>query len=218
MVLAVARPEVGNVILQVLAKVYHLLIATPTQDLPELCLRLKPRLLILELGTEHLASPRSLMSLRADLRLGGLSILALSEDKSERISLAALEAGADDFIALPIKTGELAARVKALLRRGARVLAGELKAGGLELDLGARRARIDGRGLKLTRTEFLILVELIRRLGAVVAKAALASYVWGGREISLHTLDSHVCNLRRKLGRRSGLIENVYGGGYRLAP
>lgn len=216
--MAVARPEVGSAILEALADLCRPLLALSAQDLPRLCARLEPRLLILELGPAPLADAAALKALRCDLRLRRLPILAISRG-GESLMLAALAAGADDFMPQPLRAVELAGRVAALLRRGRRTFwpSRRFKRGALAVDLAARRALAFGRALDLTQTEFLILAELMRRAGAVAGRESLKACLWSAREVSGHTLESHVSNLRRKLGRLAARVKTVPGAGWRLA-
>lgn len=232
-VLAVARPELGARILPALSGVCRPVVAGLGEDLPRLCAGLEPGLLIIELGGlapglgglapglggPPPASAESLKSLRDDFRLRHIPILALGTDGSEAALLRVLRSGADDFLPEPFEPAELRGRVQALLRRGAggRIAASRLKVGALSLDLDAGRARLNGRPLKLTWTEFLILADLMRRAGAVVARSALAASVWGARQANGHTLESHVSNLRRKLGPFAGMLQTAYGDGWRCS-
>jgi DNA-binding response OmpR family regulator len=152
-------------------------------------------------------------------------IIMLTARDGEEELLRGLEVGADDYITKPFSPRELVARLRALLRRAqgksepqADVL--ERAGGRLVVEPARRRATLDGRTIKLTESEYALLVALARFPGRVYTRFELINKVQGydfeGYE---RTIDAHVKNLRRKLGddpRQPGLIETVYGRGYRF--
>lgn len=144
-------------------------------------------------------------------------MLAAAHDEAARI--AALDAGADDYVVKPVSMPELAARIRAQLRR-ARGFESEdmvLRAGGLELDLDARRCTTGGRQVELTRREFDLLGALLRYPGRIHTREQLLELVWGTHSISTKTVDAHVAALRRKLGAAIS-IATLRGLGYMLDP
>lgn len=160
----------------------------------------------------------------------GLSLLAVIKSRpapSPVIVLSALGAlnqridgldfGADDYMAKPFAAEELLARLRALVRRPARIAQERIPLGGLVFDLGGRIAEIDGAPLDLPRRELLVLEALILRAGRVVSRAALEQAVYGyDEEIASNTLDSHVSRLRRKLEPAGLEIHALRGVGYLL--
>ena len=132
-----------------------------------------------------------------------------------------LDAGADDAVAGRPSAREVAARVRAVRRRGRNADAEEpLRVGGLLVDPGRREARLDGRSLDLSRKEFDLLLALARREGRVASRRELLAEVWdeplGGPD---KTLDVHLSWLRRKLGESGSApryLRTVRGVGVRL--
>jgi two-component system, OmpR family, response regulator RegX3 len=134
-----------------------------------------------------------------------------------------LELGADDYVVKPFATGEVIARIRAVLRRrpGGQPEDQELTIQQLRIDLAARRTWLDDRELELTRKEFDLLARLARDAGRVVTRESLMSDVWDLNWFgSTKTLDVHIAWLRRKLGDDPSdptYIHTVRGVGFRLA-
>jgi len=129
-------------------------------------------------------------------------MLTARGDEVDRI--VGLELGADDYLAKPFSPRELAARVRAVLRRSHGQLpggAGRVVVGDLDLDTAARQVRRGGERVELTGTEFSLLALLAREAGNVVTRQVLYREVLGRRPLVYdRSLDVHVSNLRRKLG------------------
>lgn len=122
----------------------------------------------------------------------------------------------DDYLAKPFGLDEMAARVRALCRRGVRPRLPVLRCGDVEVDLGAREVRRGGVRLFLTPKEFAVLEVLLDEPGAVVSKEELFERCWDERvEMIPRSVIVHVSSLRRKLGDPP-LIRTVRGGGYVL--
>ena len=139
--------------------------------------------------------------------------------KGEEVDrVVGLELGADDYVVKPYGLRELVARIRAVARRTtSRPEAREiLRAGGLEVDVPARRATLDGRELRLTVKEFDLLALLASEPGVVVDRRRILREVWDTTWYgSSKTVDVHVAALRKKLGDPT-LIETVRGVGLRL--
>ncbi len=151
-------------------------------------------------------------------------IMMLTARGTEMDKIVGLELGADDYVVKPFSAAEVISRIRAILRRSARsVEAPEkpLAIAGVELDPGARIARLDGVELDLSRKEFDLLGALMRHAGQVVKREDLMSEVWDSNWFgSTKTLDVHVGWLRRKLGDDPSAptyIETVRGVGFRFA-
>lgn len=127
-----------------------------------------------------------------------------------------LDGGADDYLVKPFAPEELAARLRAVLRRHAGAGTARLRFGDVEVDLTARSAYVGGQPAPLTAREWATLEALARRAGRIVPKADLEQLVLGlDSLLASNAMEVHVSALRKKLGRH--LIETVRGLGYRIA-
>jgi two-component system, OmpR family, KDP operon response regulator KdpE len=147
-------------------------------------------------------------------------IIILSARLEEDLKVAALDAGADDYVTKPFGQEELLARVRAFLRRSyvaAKTDDTKVQIGDLCIDMEARRVFINDIDLHLTRTEYAILAELTHRLDAIVTHDELIVQVWGPEyRGSNHYLHNYLGRLRKKLGDYGELLETVPGMGYNL--
>jgi two-component system response regulator MprA len=140
-------------------------------------------------------------------------ILLLTARDAIEARVAGLDAGADDYLVKPFDAAELAARVRALLRRN-QPPGGHLAFADLQLDADAGTARRAGRAIDLTRREAELLELLLRNARGVVSRELALERVWDG-DGSLNVVDRYVAYLRRKLGDPP-LIHTVRGVGFRL--
>jgi two-component system KDP operon response regulator KdpE len=147
-------------------------------------------------------------------------IIVLSARLEEDLKVAALDAGADDYVTKPFGQEELMARVRAFLRRSyvsAKKNAAIIEIGKLCIDLEARRVLLGDSDIHLTRTEYAILSELAHRMDAIVTHDELITKVWGPEyRGSNHYLHTYLGRLRKKLGDYSEILETVPGMGYNL--
>ncbi|MET7397040.1 response regulator transcription factor [Dactylosporangium sp. NPDC005572] len=147
-------------------------------------------------------------------------VLVLTAKDGEWDEVEALDTGADDYLTKPFSHAVLVARLRALLRRGARERPAILSAGDLRLDPASGRVTRGGTELTLTRREAALLEVLLRRRGEVVSKREILDHVWdfefdGGTNV----VEVHIGRLRDKVDRPFGrqAIETHRGFGYRLA-
>jgi two-component system response regulator CpxR len=149
-------------------------------------------------------------------------VLMLTARGDTRDRVLGLEMGADDYLPKPFDPSELVARIRAILRRSSpRTAAAAVAVGDVELDGGTRTARCAGKLLDLTTVEFDLLAVLMRSAGSTVSREDLVRNVLG-RDFSPfdRSIDTHVCNLRRKLGPLEDggeRIKGVRGAGYLYA-
>ncbi len=149
-----------------------------------------------------------------------LAILMLTARDAVGDRVAGLDAGADDYLVKPFAYEELAARLRALGRRGATSRRPEPKlvVGPIVLDETSRRVTLDGRSIDLSPREFSLLECLLRHPGQTLSRDQLLDQAWPfSVAVTPNAVDEYVHYLRDKLGAAGKLIETVRGVGYRLA-
>jgi len=149
-----------------------------------------------------------------------IPIICVTAKGGETDKVLGLELGADDYVVKPVAYKELAARIRAVLRRGrgekppVRVSIGD---GAIEMDPERFEVRLAGRLLELTTTEFKILHLLASKPGRVFTREQILDQVWGNEKIVLdRTVDVHIKNLREKLGDAARFLKNIRGVGYKV--
>ena len=179
-----------------------------------------PDLLILDLNLPVLSGIEVCRILRSRQATAHLPIIMLTAKTAESDRVAGLDLGADDYVTKPFSLRELGARVRAVLRRGARGEspgAAVYRGARLTADFEAVAVAVDGRALRLTRREFELLRFLIENKNRVLSRDRLLERVWGyERFIETRSVDVHVGRLRAKLGPAGTQIETVVGLGYRF--
>jgi DNA-binding response OmpR family regulator len=196
---------------------FRVLQATDAGRAQEMVGRERPRLVVLDLGLPGQQDGFDVCRRLQDN--GAVPVLILTARDSEIDRVLGLELGADDYVTKPFSPRELVARVKAILRRvdgPTRDDPDVLVVGGVEVDIGRREARVDGRVVPLAAREFDLLAHLAHNAGLALTRAQLLDGVWGpGWYGDERTVDVHVRQLRKKLGDRLPLA-TVWGVGYRL--
>jgi two-component system, OmpR family, response regulator len=155
--------------------------------------------------------------LRAMGRWAPILLLTARDAVEDRIR--GLDAGADDYLAKPFAFGELLARLRALLRRGARERPAVLVVGDLRLDPATRAVTRAGEAVDLTAKEYALLELLMRHPGEVLSRTRILEHVWDfAYDPASNVVDQYVAYLRRKLDKPYGRedIETIRGAGYRL--
>ena len=168
---------------------------------------------VLDLGLPDLTGFEVLRRLRARGNKVPVLILTARDAVDDRVK--GLDGGADDYVVKPVDLAELAARLRALIRRAGGEAAPALRRGELELDVAAHRVVFRGRPVELSAREFALLHELMRSGGRVLSREQLEErlYSWG-HEIESNAVEVHVHHLRRKLA--PGVIRTIRGVGYMI--
>jgi DNA-binding response OmpR family regulator len=184
-----------------------------------------PDLIVLDLNLPVLSGLEVCRILRARAATARVPIIMLTARTSESDRVTGLDVGADDYITKPFSLRELAARVRAVLRRGqvapgngtAPTEAFVYRGRHLVADFDAVAVSVDGESVRLTRREFELLRYLVENKNRVLSRDRLLERVWGyDRLVETRSVDVHVGRLRGKLGAAGRQIETVVGLGYRF--
>lgn len=169
---------------------------------------------VLDLGLPRVDGLDALAAVRAAGVRMPVLVLTARDAVPDRVR--GLDAGADDYVVKPVDLDELAARLRALVRRAHDQPQERLEAQGVVLESAARRVAVGGREVALSTREFDLLHALLLAGGRVLSREQLEQQIYGwGREVESNTIEFHVHHLRRKLG--PGLIQTVRGVGYAIA-
>ena len=180
----------------------------------------RPDLVIVDLGLPDIDGVDVIRQLRD---WSSVPVIVLSARTREEEKVAALDAGADDYLTKPFGVAELLARIRAQLRRRNRGASGDastLRFGSVEVDFEMRTVQRDGQPVHLTPIEYRLLVSLARHAGRVLTHRQLLQEVWGPSRVdSAHYLRIYMGHLRQKLERDPAQPEHIVtetGVGYRL--
>jgi len=186
----------------------------------ELTKKENPSLIILDIMLPSMEGTEVCKVIKRDNATSHIPIIMLTAKGEEVDRIVGLELGADDYITKPFSPRELILRVKAVLKRmQGRQESGSsnIKAGNIKIDLERSVVISNGKPIKLTATEFKLLVELVKARGKVLSRDALLDRVRGiDYYVTDRTIDTHIRRLREKLGKSAKHIETVRGFGYKF--
>jgi two-component system, OmpR family, phosphate regulon response regulator PhoB len=178
-----------------------------------------PALIILEAVFQEPTGFDILKALQADPGTAHVPVIMLSEQADDVDRILGLELGAEDYLRKPYHPRELSLKVRKVTARCGLAIRGDARIclGELILDRDRCEAHLRGQRLSFTAIEFKLLFLMAERLGRVQTRERLLREVWGyDAEINSRTLDTHIRNLRAKLGDHQEFIETAYGFGYRV--
>jgi len=200
------------------AQGYSVFEAASGQEALESVVGTRPDLIILDLGLPDIDGVEVTRRLR---EWSQTPIIILSVREAEADKIAALDAGADDYLVKPFGAGELMARIRAAMRRQAdEAEEPVIQVGSLRIDLSRRLVTMKDREISLTPTEYDLLRVLMRNAGKVITHRQLLRLVWGpAYEEEMHLLRVNISNIRRKLEPDPSCLSAIRtepGVGYRL--
>ena len=199
---------------------FRVLTATKGSTGLEMALREKPSLVVLDLMLPEMNGLEVCKTLKRNEKTRLIPIIMLTAKGTESDKIVGLELGADDYMTKPFSPRELVARVKAVLRRSREKPVEELlRSGTIELDVTKHELRLKGKSVEITAKEFELLRALMSSKERVLTREVLLSKVWGYENsvnIETRTVDMHIGQLRKKLGKESSRIVTVKSIGYRF--
>jgi DNA-binding response OmpR family regulator len=181
--------------------------------------RVVPDIVILDIRLPDINGYALCKHIRTEDRLAAIPIIILTDKKEEIDKILGFELGADDYVTKPFSLDELAVRVKAILRRKKpREEVKSIQVGkDMKINLNTYEVFVKGKKVDLTTTEFKILKLLADQIGWVFPREKILGYLWGSKKtVSTRTIDEHIKNIRKKLGRAGRHIKSVRGIGYKI--
>jgi two-component system, OmpR family, phosphate regulon response regulator PhoB len=181
----------------------------------------QPELILLDWMLPSMSGLEVAKMIRQHKHYSALPIIMLTAKVDEHSKVAALEAGADDYISKPFSPPELIARIRAVLRRGPRLnsTAGLQQVGGIKIDAAAQAVMIDDILVTMGRLEYRLLHFFVSNQNRVYSRQQLLNHVWGvDKFLDERTVDVHVRRLRKRLSLAGydRYIQTVHGSGYRF--
>lgn len=199
---------------------YSVEVAESGEKALEKAFAISPDIILLDLMLPGIDGLEVAKKLKADPATEAVPIIMLTAKGEEADIVIGLEMGADDYITKPFSTRVLAARIKAILRRGTKndvQSQDSIQIHDLVIDQGKRQVTADGRVVELTFTEFQVLLHLAGRPGWVSTRYQIVDAVRGeGYAVTERSVDVQIAGLRKKLGNYGSYIETVRGVGYRF--
>jgi len=177
-----------------------------------------PDVVLLDLGLPDGEGTEILARLR---EWSSIPVIVLTVRDEEQTKISALDAGADDYITKPFNTGELLARIRVAIRHSLKLDESPLfSSGHIQVDLNTRRVKIDSEEVKLTATEYSLLVLFIKNAGKVLTHSAITREIWSNPYAeNAQLLRVHIAQLRKKIEKDPAVPELLItepGIGYRL--
>ncbi|MFA5103629.1 MAG: response regulator [Candidatus Margulisiibacteriota bacterium] len=180
-----------------------------------------PDIVILDLMLPGMTGIEVCKAMRSDPKTASIPIIMLTARGEETDKIVGLEVGADDYMTKPFSIRELAARIKAILKRygkKAEPVVSSLIFSGLDIDPDSHTVKVSGKEIALTAKEFLLLEHLARNPERVFSRDRLLDLVWGiDVAIETRTVDVHVRRLREKLGKSAKYLKTIHGVGYKFS-
>lgn len=198
---------------------YSTAVAKTGKTALQMAASIRPDLILLDLMLPELPGTEVASRLRSEPATAATPIIMLTAKADEVDQIVGLTLGADDYVTKPFSMKVLLARIEAVLRRASESqISSEdhVRLGPITIDLGSHEARVDGKPIKLTLTEFRLLASLVQAGGRVLSRRALMAKAMGpGVLVTERTIDVHMTAIRKKLGAHEGILRTVRGVGYR---
>ena len=211
-------PSISELLLLYLSREgYRVISSVEGGPVAEMVREERPTLVVLDLMLPDTSGLQVLRNLRT---FSTVPVIVLTAKDADQDKILGLELGADDYMTKPFSPGELVARARAVLRRAAPADESTAQVlGGVELIPDERVVRVDGKAVDLTPREFELLHYLLVNRGIALSRERLLEEVWGYTFYGdARTVDVHVRQVRKKLGRWAPTVQTVWGLGYKADP
>ena len=205
--------DIRNLLYTILGRDYRLFLEPTAEDGLSTAIKVKPELVILDLGLPEMDGYELCNRFRSIPDLENIPIIILSGELGSEAHIKAYKLGADNYLEKPFDKEELLALVQSKLK-----FAGGMRKtiGNLTVDLKSGSAYLNSEKMDLTPKEFKILTLLWENIDSVIPRSSILSYVWEKTHVSDRVIDNHVTSLRKKLNGCTLRVESVYGEGYKL--
>jgi DNA-binding response OmpR family regulator len=177
-----------------------------------------PDLILLDINMDEMNGLDVCREIKSDPKISHIPIVMVSVLSEEADVVVGLEMGADDYIAKPLRKRELLARIRNVIKRkGPEPAPQQLTHGPFKIDFGSYRAWMDDNPLELTPKEFELFGFFLKKSGQVLTRGRISETIWGSDFTKTsRTVDTHIDQLRRKLGKYRRWIQSLKGVGYRF--
>ncbi|MBT6326923.1 MAG: response regulator transcription factor [Bdellovibrionales bacterium] len=205
--------DIRNLLYTILGRDYRLFLEPTAEDGLSTAIKVKPELVILDLGLPEMDGYELCNRFRSIPDLENIPIIILSGELGSEAHIKAYKLGADNYLEKPFDKDELLALVQSKLK-----FSGVMRKtiGNLTVDLKSGSAYLNSEKMDLTPKEFKILTLLWENIDSVIPRSSILSYVWEKTHVSDRVIDNHVTSLRKKLNGCTLRVESVYGEGYKL--
>lgn len=205
--------DIRNLLYTILGRDYRLFLEPTAEDGLSTAIKIKPELVILDLGLPEMDGYELCNRFRSIPDLENIPIIILSGELGSAAHIKAYKLGADNYLEKPFDKEELLALVESKLK-----FSGVMRKtiGNLTVDLKSGSSYLNSEKMDLTPKEFKILTLLWENIDSVIPRSSILSYVWEKTHVSDRVIDNHVTSLRKKLNGCTLRVESVYGEGYKL--
>ncbi|MGA2090206.1 MAG: response regulator transcription factor [Endomicrobiales bacterium] len=213
--------HIRNLVTDLLERERYMAIACPdTEEGYKRIIKSQPDLVILDVKMPRIGGIELCRMLRENPATKNIPVIMLTVESSETDKVIGLEVGADDYITKPFSGRELIARIKSLMRRSDRTDDVEIiKVDGLEMNLVSRTVLLNSKVIELRPKEFDLLQMFIRKPNVVLPREYILENVFECQAmITTRTIDTHIKNLRRALGKWGKKINTMFGRGFKFVP
>jgi two-component system, OmpR family, phosphate regulon response regulator PhoB len=195
---------------------YEIFLASDAGEAFRLAVQHRPEVILLDIYMPGEDGVDLCKRLRDTSSTKDIPVIMMTAMNARDTRIRSFHSGADDFLAKPFDLDELNARLQSKIRRAGEKRPGRLTFQNIVLDVDSLKVTVDEKPLDLGVIEFKILSLMVRQAGALVRREDLETTIWGDDRPASRSLDTHIANLRKKLGESRAVLRTVYGEGFIL--